>query len=83
MGFFRKRRSEQRPPITIDGDDLPATSESPGRSFGYNGAWLAVRASDDAEVADAQGLDAVTPIAWADGVAAVYAAEADELLGRR
>ena len=72
MGLFRRRRREPRPSITVAGADAPVASGGPSRSFGYKGAWLAIRAAGAAEVADALGLEAIEPVAWADGVAAVY-----------
>ena len=76
MGLFRRKRNQDNPPpITFDVDDTPQ-AEPAGAAFGYKSAWLAVRADDHAEVADALGLRDATATAWPDGVAAVHAAEA-------
>jgi hypothetical protein len=66
VGLFRRKRN---PPIATEG------AEPSGRSFGFKSAWLAVRAGDNREVADALGLEGVGASAWAAGVAAVHAAD--------
>lgn len=64
---FRIGSDDGPPPITID----TAQRKPAGRSFGHKSAWLAVRATGHAQVADALGLDDPTPSTWAAGLAAV------------
>jgi hypothetical protein len=77
MSLFRRGRKKADPPVATEVTDDAAQVE-PSRAFGYKCAWLAVRAADHADVADALGLDDPTVSTWTDGVGAVYAADASE-----
>ena len=70
MGLFRRNRKDEAPVA-----DAPAPAAAPaepaGRSFGFKCAWLAVRAGDPADVAQALGLQDTATTPWARGIAAV------------
>ena len=77
MSLFRRGRRKESPPIVTDETGDAAQGER-SRAFGYKCAWLAVRAPDNSDVADALGLDDLTASTWSHGVGAVYAADASE-----
>jgi len=68
MGLFRTKRKEENPAPTT----TPATGRGAGRAFGFKSAWLAVRAEDPAEVAEALGLHEVATTPWAEGIVGVH-----------
>src|SRR4051794_5634364 len=76
MGLFRRKRKRGNPPVITGLSDAAAHDEPPVRSFGYKSAWLAVRAADNTEVAEALNLDQVAASTWAAGIATVREADA-------
>lgn len=58
-------------------DTGASVAEGGAVSFGYKGAWLAIRSSDASAVADALGLTSVREAAWEEAFAAIDSRESD------